>query len=239
MIYGEIMAKRPPTTAHLRYQEQRDAFQGLSMQERFQHIHDTNMWGAETSVSGLGSEDDATATLRRELPNLLNRIGAQSLLDAPCGDASWIMRSDLGVSYTGMDIVTDLIEKAKQRVSQGTYRGTFLQGDFTNDPLPNADAILCRDCLVHLSNESIAAAITNFRNSGSHWLITTTFSDWEDNENIEDGDWHALNFTREPFLWPEPFLLLNEGCTEVGGAYPDKCLGVWRIAEIPKPPIQP
>ena len=34
------------------------------MAQRFQRIHDCNLWGAPESVSGLGSEIDATAVLR-------------------------------------------------------------------------------------------------------------------------------------------------------------------------------
>ncbi|WP_448900759.1 hypothetical protein, partial [Escherichia coli] len=79
-------SSRPPVLAHQRFVAERASFTGLSLQQRFQRIHDTNLWGAAESVSGLGSEIDATATLRAELPALLRRLEATSLLDAPCGD---------------------------------------------------------------------------------------------------------------------------------------------------------
>ena len=59
---------RPPVLAHQRFAADRASFAGLSLRERFQRIHDTNLWGAAESVSGLGSEIDATAVLRAELP---------------------------------------------------------------------------------------------------------------------------------------------------------------------------
>ena len=35
---------------------------------------------------------------------------------------------------------------------------------------------------------------------------------------------------------PEPLDVIVEGCTEVGGAYADKALGLWRIADLPHLP---
>ena len=61
--------------------------------------------GRATSVSGLGSEQPATVALAAGLPPLLRELKVTSLLDAPCGDASWIHRIDLQVDYIGIDIV--------------------------------------------------------------------------------------------------------------------------------------
>ena len=220
---------RPPVLAHQRFVADRNSFAGLNLQQRFQRIHDTNLWGAEASVSGLGSEIDATATLRAELPPLLKRLNITSLLDAPCGDASWIARADLGVRITGIDIVPCLIERLRARAQRGELSGEYHLADVTRDLLPCCDAILCRDCLVHFSFANIARAVDNFRRSGATFLITTTFPEWRQNQDCEDGDWRALNFERAPFDWGRPVELLNENCTEAGGGWRDKSLGVWRL----------
>ena len=214
---------RPPVLAHQRFAADRASFAGLSLSERFQRIHDTNLWGAAASVSGLGSEVDATAVLRAELPLLLRRLGVRTLLDAPCGDGGWIATADLGVSVTGIDIVPDLVEALRGR---GDPDRDYLLADITCDALPAADAILCRDCLVHFSFANIARAVENFRRSGATWLITTTFPEWQTNLDCEDGDWRALNFARAPFGWGAPAELLNENCMEAGGGWRDKSLGV-------------
>ena len=222
-------ADRPPVLAHQRFVADRNSFAGLTLQQRFQRIHDTNLWGAEASVSGLGSELDATATLRAELPPLLKRLNVTSLLDAPCGDATWIARVDLGMRVTGIDIVPELIEQLRERAARGELSGEYHLADITCDSLPRADAILCRDCLVHFSFANIARAVDNFRRTGGAWLITTTFPDWQQNADCEDGDWRALSFERAPFNWGRPVELLNENCTEAGGGWRDKSLGVWRL----------
>lgn len=35
-----------------------------------------------------------------------------------------------------------------------------------------------------------------------------------------------------PFMLPNPLELIIEGCTEDNGAYEDKSLGLWKIADI-------
>ena len=222
-------SERPPVLAHQRFVADRSSFAHLNLRERFQRIHDTNLWGAEASVSGLGSEWDATAALRAELPALLRRLRATSLLDAPCGDAGWLLRADPGVRMVGVDIVPELIEALRERVARGDIEGDYRLADITRDPLPRCDAVLCRDCLVHLSFANIERALQNLRNSGATWLITTTFPDWERNLDCEDGDWRALNFERAPFSWGPPVELINENCLEAGGGWRDKSLGVWRL----------
>lgn len=65
----------PPVLAHQRFVNDQASFAGLDLQQRFRRIHDTNLWGATASTSGLGSELDATAVLRAELSGLFQRLG--------------------------------------------------------------------------------------------------------------------------------------------------------------------
>lgn len=219
--------QRPTALAQKRFDAHRREFAGLDIAERFVRIHEINLWGADTSVSGLGSELAATATIRNELRKLLRRLGVSSLLDAPCGDAGWIRGVDLGgVSYVGVDIVPDLIDRLRERDEPA---GRYLVADIVSDRLPPCDAILCRDCLVHLSFEHATMAIENLRRSGARWLIATTFSDLTTNHDCEDGDWRPLNMSRAPFNWPTPAPTIVEGCEEDGGGWRDKSLGVWRL----------
>jgi hypothetical protein len=222
------MKERPPVTAKVRFDERRQEFEGLDLKDRFTRIRETNMWGAEESVSGLGSELAATATLRQELPKLLAGLGAQSLLDIPCGDFRWMSAVDLaGIRYVGGDIVEALV--AENRLKYGRE---FRRLDLCADDLPASDVVFCRDCLVHLSFANIARAVENLRRSGSTWLLTTHFLECERNADIEDGDWRMLNFELAPFEWGPPRRVLVEGCTESGGGYEDKALALWRIADL-------
>ena len=135
--------------------------------------------------------------------------------------------------YTGVDVVPELIDDLRRRPARGGISRNYLLADITRDPLPRADAILCRDCLVHLSFANIAAAIANFRRSGSEWLVTTTFPELRTNIDCEDGDWRALNLALAPFNWGPAVHLLVEGCTEGDGGWADKSLAAWRLADLP------
>ncbi|MCP3477568.1 class I SAM-dependent methyltransferase [Bradyrhizobium sp. CCGUVB1N3] len=227
-----MIPDRPPVLAHQRFVADRENFAGLDLAGRFERIVRTNLWGAPTSVSGLGSEHPAAAEIEVALPPLLRRLGVRSLLDAPCGDAGWIGRCGLDVDYIGVDIVPSLIEANRQRVAQGELLGRFISADITRDELPQADVILCRDCLVHLSFQNISRALGRFRASGARFLLATTFPEWHDNLDCEDGDWRALNLERAPFGWPAPLELINERCEEGGGGWRDKSLGLWRLADL-------
>ncbi|SDI10775.1 Methyltransferase domain-containing protein [Bradyrhizobium sp. Rc2d] len=227
-----MISNRPPVLAHERFIADRENFAGLDLAARFERIERTNLWGAATSVSGLGSEDPATAAIRETLAPLLQRLGARSLLDAPCGDAGWIGRLKLDVDYTGIDIVPSLIEANRRRVAGGGSPGRFLVADITRDALPRADVILCRDCLVHLSFANIDRTLARFRESGARFLLATTFPEWDANRDCEDGDWRALNMEKPPFAWPAPHALINERCDEGGGGWRDKSLGLWQLEDV-------
>ena len=100
------------------------------------------------------------------------------------------------------------------------------------DHLPKADILFCRDCLVHLSNEDIAKSIQNIRQSDITYLLTTTFTQCDENHDIVTGDWRIINLEKPPFNFPKPMSLINEKCTEGDGTYADKSLGLWKISDI-------
>ena len=126
--------------------------------------------------------------------------------------------------YTGVDVVPELIDDLRRRPARREISRNYLLADITRHSLPRADAILCRDCLGHLSFANIAAAIANFRLSGSEWLVTTTFPELRTNIDCEDGDWRALNLALAPFNWGPAVHPLVEGCTEGDGGWADKSL---------------
>jgi hypothetical protein len=45
-----------------------------------------------------------------------------------------------------------------------------------------------------------------------------------------------MNFERPPFRLGSPLACIVEGCTEAGGAYADKSLGLWEIGALPDHP---
>ena len=186
----------------------------------------------DESLSGPGSSMAQTAELRGRLPLLVADLGIQSLLDAPCGDFHWMREVELCLAeYIGVDFLEELVVENERRY--GTPGRRFLCLDIREAPLPATDCVLCRDCLVHLSFADIYRTLRNFKSSRARYLFTTTFTSRRKNEDALDGAWRPLNFELPPFAFPKPLRLLNEKCSEAGGAFRDKSLGLWRLEDLP------
>ncbi len=231
---------RPITIAEKRFAERATELGSLDLAARFARIHETNLWSNPESRSGDGSSLGSTARVRAELPPLLAALGVRRFLDVPCGDFHWMAHVELAAagvtSYVGGDVVPAIVAANTGRYGAPGRR--FVETDLTAGPLPDfdgapADALFCRDCLVHLSYANIARVIDVVKRSGVRHLITTTFPDRLMNSDIVDGNWRPLNLERAPFDFPAPMALLVEGCEEEGGAYADKALGAWRISDLP------
>lgn len=200
-----------------------------SRQAVFEEVYTAQSWCSEESGSGTGSELRATGNVRERLPELLTRIGADSILDAPCGDWNWMQHMTLPVkNYYGIDIVPHVIEA--NRAQFADERRQFDVADLTRDRLPRADVILCRDCLVHVSFQDTAKILDNFRSTGATWLLINTYPEIRQNRNqFTGGRWRRLNFRLPPFEFPEPLEMLSDG----GDVDPSQ-LALWRLQELPR-----
>jgi hypothetical protein len=103
--------------------------------------------------------------------------------------------------------------------------------NITTDSLPKTDLIFVRDCLGHLSDENVLKALENIRHSGSRYLLTTSFTKWHYNSNIENGGWRCINLLIEPFKL-KPQYLINEDCREGYPHYNDKCMILFDILDL-------
>lgn len=201
-------------------------------QATFTTIFTKNAWGDAESLSGPGSSQARGADFLHELIALFDRWAVRSIVDAPCGDFNW-MRNVLALrplAYAGVDIVDELI--AANRRSYASRNRRFLCGDMTRADLPEADLVLCRDGLVHLSFVDAQAAVRNFQRSGSRYLLATTFVARSKNMDVPTGGWRVLNMEAAPFCFPPPLAVIDERCPHSEGIYRDKRLGLWELASL-------
>lgn len=211
------------------FEKQARAGVSYDVRETFQHIYAANHWSGSSSVSGEGASADQTRRLQLALPGLLEEFKIGVLLDLPCGDFSWMSAVALPPStkYIGADVVPEIISSHRERYE--TARRQFVILDLIRDALPAADLLFCRDCLVHLSFADIFGALANIKRGQVKYLLTTTFTQCEENEDITTGDWRVLNLERPPFNFPPPLRLIDEQCSEGGQAFRDKSLGLWEV----------
>lgn len=204
------------------------------MNDVFERIYEENAWGNAESRSGDGSDASGTARMRTLLAILLKQLKVRSILDLPAGDFNWMRLMDLeGMDYIGGDVVERIAAQNQTRYGRKNIRFSHL--DACRDPLPRVDLILCRDMMVHLSFSDCWSAFANFRNSGSTYLLTTTFTARDPNRDIVTGKWRPLNLQRPPFMFPRPIHLIVEHCEEWNGLWADKCLGLWRLEDLDVP----
>ena len=196
--------------------------------EVFAEIYHNKVWTGE-SYSGPGSDLEQTRLVRKALEKLIVDYNIKTLLDVPCGDWFWMKVMDLSkVTYVGGDIVDEII-RGNQQYDGGNISFQFI--NLLESEIAAYDLVLCRDCLVHFSYRDVRKALHNLINSGSHYLLTTTFPGRR-NYNIITGDWRPIDLQTKPFNLPNPLMVINEGCTEMNGNYADKSLALWDLREL-------
>jgi hypothetical protein len=202
------------------------------LRKYFTDIYENNLFNGVESVSGTGSDLYQTRVVQKKLPELFEKHKIKKFIDAPCGDFYWMQHVDFTYleKYVGVDIVHDIVNKNKIRHADSKV--SFQCKDICKDRLQKADIVMSRDCMNHLSYEDTYRAFKNFKRSGIKFLLITTFTNHQENNDLNDVIWRPLNFERPPFSFPKPIDLINEGCTEGDGAYSDKSLGLWEISKL-------
>lgn len=172
-----------------------------SQKDKFSEIYKHNLWSSTESGSGTGSEIDYTAPFRKWLIENIKLLKANTFVDAPCGDFNWmkIVIPEVDISYIGLDIVDDVIEK--NRSTYGSDKIDFRVANICEDGLPDCDIIMVRDCLFHLSYEDINSFLINLSKTNYQYLLTTTHIVDQNfkNSNIVTGDFRIIDLFSEPF----------------------------------------
>lgn len=204
----------------------------MSIEQIFTNIVENNKWTYNTkeekiSLSGEGSSLESTINIRKELPKLFEKYNIKSIVDAPCGDYYWFenLNNDL-YDYTGIDIVKSLIDTNNNLYKKSNVR--FEHKDLCDTEIIKADLILCRDCLIHLSNEDSFKVLRNFKNSGSKYLLITTNYHNYGNLDINTGGFRHLNMQHSPFNFPQPLEIMPEN----NMFFKDKSLGLWKLEDL-------
>lgn len=209
--------------------KRRKQYGNQSVSAVFQQIYEQSRWGNAESASGHGSDLRQTEGLRPKLESLFRKLQIQSLLDIPCGDFYWMKTLNLnGITYIGADIVPDLIAQNQEKYESPNR--SFAVLDLTADALPSVDLVLCRDCLVHLSEAQVWNALRQIKKSGATYVLLTSFPNQKRNEDIVTGDWRPINLEIEPFNL-QPIDRILEDCPVIG--YEDKSLLLLEVANIP------
>jgi hypothetical protein len=217
---------RPLRRKLFAYYFNRSIKQNADVRTIFESIHAKNWWHSGESKSGFGSELVRTESLRSHLEDWLSvhREEVSVLLDAPCGDFNWMQAVTLpdGVRYVGGDIVRSLVET--NNASFASKNRSFIGIDIISDPLPKADAWLCRDVLFHFPFKDGCEVIERFRSSECRYFMSTSHEDAMNDKDIKFGWFRPVNLCIAPYNLGSPV----ERWKDAPEDEPDRYLGVWR-----------
>ncbi|VVE21737.1 class I SAM-dependent methyltransferase [Pandoraea fibrosis] len=176
-----------------------------SIEDRFTWIYKNNYWRSGESASGTGSTLKCTENLRKELPGLFRTYSIKKIFDAPCGDFNWMshLLPVIEVEYIGGDIVRELIDDLNSRYKSKNV--SFVGFDLIKEIPPEADLMICRDCLFHFSYKDAKAVLENFVESKIAYLLTTTHKNSGGsfvNANISTGDFRYIDLFSHPYNFP-------------------------------------
>lgn len=190
--------------AHLDFRRKADyraMLQQAHLKDRFAAIYDRNLWSSPESGSGPGSEIEFTRNLREWLVRKLPEYGVRRLADAPCGDFNWmkLVVPQLDIDYLGLDVVERVV--AANRLRYGSKRISFAAANLCEDKLPDADLIMVRDCLFHLSYADVDRVLRNLARTDYKYLLTSTHvaSGRFANTDIVSGDFRLIDLFSPPF----------------------------------------
>ncbi|XP_074660502.1 uncharacterized protein LOC141912964 [Tubulanus polymorphus] len=188
----------------------------------FQEVYQKHLWGAQEpgfkgiQGSGEGSSTRYTHKMIKVLHSIIDMAkkatgkSKVSFLDIPCGDMVWISKfldSRNDIIYTGMDIVPELIKSHKTRFANRS-NWSFRHGDIVHVPLKEKyDIIFCRHMLQHLSLADALKVLKHFSDSGSRFLLTTSWLNVGGNSELgsfKNGRGRPINMELPPFSLVPP-----------------------------------
>jgi hypothetical protein len=204
-----------------------------SMEQRFTEVYHTGEWSNNRAypLSGRGSTLEHTAQVRQNLTHIIatlfDKENVLRIIDAPCGDMTWmpvwlneILLDGWKIRYQGIDIVKPIVDENRAKVSitaPGLESLTFEHSDITQTPIAKADLIICKELVNHLAFTDIFRLLRNFAASKSTYVIITSNKGW-DNEELNltsPGASRHIDLLRPPFNLPPP-------------VYEDGFLSVWK-----------
>jgi SAM-dependent methyltransferase len=205
----------------------------------FENIYKKGIWqdNKDTPLSGNGSSIAVTTETRRIMKRIIRDYNIKSIVDAGCGDITWIpvllkelADEGIEITYTGCDITKFLIEKHKEKYKHHKNM-SFLHLDLANGKLPKGDLVLCRDAIQHLLVKDGIKALKNISDSGSKYLLATTYIRQTPEKNTQDlkrtGYCISRDLMRKPYNLHDAIALFSEKNNEY-----HKYLGLWELPII-------
>lgn len=178
------------------------AYASSQCESIFNEIYRIGLWGrnaAGEGISGPGSTVAEAGPYLDFLRSFLDSYAVQSIVDLGCGD--WVLGKEIdwgGRHYLGIDVASDMIRKNQMRYAQDKVQFFHLNGAV--DALPQADLLICKDVLMHLSFAEIFGVLSQLHKYKYVILVDDVASKGvTHNYDIATGQYRPLDLVRAPF----------------------------------------
>ena len=168
----------------------------------FNQKYENKLWGVG---SGPGSYAANTVQYRELLQKMFDDDRYNSFVDFGCGDFQImsLMKVPSHKSYSGIDVVADVIEKNKklygsQHPNYQFHHVEDLGALKRGSELLKGDMLIVKDVLIHFPNKNIQYFIDNILPNFKYALITNDHS-LSTNADIAKGSFHAVDLASPPF----------------------------------------
>lgn len=174
-----------------------------STEEIFAQIYSDKVWGANAQGigwSGPGSTIENTIIYREFIQDFLKTYHIASVVDLGCGDWSFSRSiSWEGIDYTGLDVVSSLIERNRMEFESENIH--FYKLNAIEAQMPKADLLICKDVFQHLTNDDVLKIIKQLGKYKYCLITNDVYSSTltSDNREIARGDYRPIDLTKPPF----------------------------------------
>lgn len=190
--------------------------------------------------SGVGSWVPETVNFRAGLEKIVDFLKISlkkdkiKILDSSFGDFVWMplfLEGRADVDYTGYDFLPANVEKARNKFYNQTW--TFETLDLVKDRIKNKfDLLINRHTAIHLGLMDNIQMFHNFHQSGSTFLLTTTYPQLTKNTalNLNDAEttFHEINLAIPPFQFPVPVCQAPDSPVTDGKQY----MALWQMRDL-------
>ncbi len=192
---------------YIRSRRRRYSEKFTSLSDTFNTIYKNKVWSTQGDGSGTGSEPQNNEEFRKILTKLVKDNNAKVFVDAPCGACKWtkvwleeLKAEGIKITYLGFDIADDAIKLARENLAPLMDYHTIKieHADISSSKLPQADILMCRDTLQHLSHDTIQKAIKNLNDTQSKLYILGGYPHGT-NKDINNGDYFSINYLTAPY----------------------------------------
>jgi 2-polyprenyl-3-methyl-5-hydroxy-6-metoxy-1,4-benzoquinol methylase len=149
----------------------------MNNRQIFDNIYSKKIWNNGNSLiplSGPGSSLQNTKECSEKLNEYIYTKCLNSVLDLGCGDLTWITLApffnDDDIIYTGVDVVSNLIDTHKLKYPSKTF---ICEDLVFYKNMKHSSVIILRDVIFHLKNEEILTIFENIKNKFEFLLITS------------------------------------------------------------------